>query len=63
VLGSLPADGVGHFPAGAGLLGKDDATTVTAQPDYGSLNELGVGHRMQIMDFLLLLPFRKAGRE
>src|SRR5882724_1627705 len=48
MLGPLPPNGIGHFPAGAGLLRKDDATAVTPQPGDRFLNKLGVGHRIQI---------------
>jgi hypothetical protein len=42
--GALPADGVGHFAAGAGLLRQDYSATVTAQPTNGLFDKLGVGH-------------------
>src|SRR5271169_3819602 len=33
--GALPADGVGHFSADAGLLGEHDAAAVATQPVNG----------------------------
>jgi hypothetical protein len=44
VAGFFPSDGVGHFSAGAGLLGEDYPAAVGAEPFDGLIDELAVGH-------------------
>jgi hypothetical protein len=42
--GTFPSDGVGHFATHACLLGKNNATAITAEPFDGQVNQLRVSH-------------------
>jgi hypothetical protein len=41
---ALPANGIRHFAAYAGLLGEHHSATVATQPAHGFFDELGMGH-------------------